>query len=603
MTTVLSTPATVATSAAATERVWFSLHCFLRWHHSDVDTFLTDTIAPWLNRLRDSGDIADWFFIRYLEGGPHLRIRVRDPRPGVADRIHTELTTLVADAPYQLAPDPPQLNPDQPWPPPDWYDHGDVREVPYRPEVARYGGPAAIGIAEDVFGHSTQVAIRLIATTGSVRARLAAAVELAMATALGLGLDRLAASRWLRAHAVSWRWQSEVAMLPPTVAQTHAVRLVERQAGTLLQTWQRLQEQASQPAAAADPARQWGDPVRAARRRLTGVEDPATTPENGLWLAVWASQLHMLFNRLGITPDEERSVCWLVAMALLAPDGLPSFFADGPDAWDRRFMEASKYLPGQFEAQRPSTDTDPPQPANWWAMGTPVRLPEHDLTVSLADALRRRGSARGRVVGPLTAGELGTVLWRAYGTTGIVPVTLPDGRRYELARRPYPSGGQQYPAQLRLVVWDIPGLEPGVYHADPVEKVLWRLGAAPSVDDLEATSSWFGEAAVAQGGIDLTELPALLGLYVDVSQVRQRYGLRTPRLVLVEAGHLAQNLALVAAGTGLALGMIGGFYDDLANEVFGLDGVDQMLVYLLPLGRYPRPGGNASPKESPGRQG
>jgi hypothetical protein len=39
-----------------------------------------------------------------------------------------------------------------------------------------------------------------------------------------------------------------------------------------------------------------------------------------------------------------------------------------------------------------------------------------------------------------------------------------------------------------------------------------------------------------------------------------------------------------AAATGLELGMIGGFYDDLANGVFGLDGIDRFIVYLLPLG-------------------
>jgi nitroreductase len=47
--------------------------------------------------------------------------------------------------------------------------------------------------------------------------------------------------------------------------------------------------------------------------------------------------------------------------------------------------------------------------------------------------------------------------------------------------------------------------------------------------------------------------------------------------------HLAQNLGLVAAATGLSLGMIGGFYDDVAHDVLGLDGVDESLVYLLPL--------------------
>jgi SagB-type dehydrogenase family enzyme len=176
-------------------------------------------------------------------------------------------------------------------------------------------------------------------------------------------------------------------------------------------------------------------------------------------------------------------------------------------------------------------------------------------------------------------------VWSAYGTTGTVPVTAADGTRYELARRPYPSGGQKYPAQLRLIALDVAGLEPGCYDADPLARALSRIGPAPSGPDLEAASIWFGAKAAKLGGVDIAELPALLGLSVRLPATRTGYGLRGLRLALVEAGHLAQNLALVAAASGLSLGMIGGFYDDLAHEVFGLDGVDDHLMYLLPVGR------------------
>jgi hypothetical protein len=34
----------------------------------------------------------------------------------------------------------------------------------------------------------------------------------------------------------------------------------------------------------------------------------------------------------------------------------------------------------------------------------------------------------------------------------------------------------------------------------------------------------------------------------------------------------------------LRMGVVGGFYDDVAHDVFGLDGVGEVLVYLLPVG-------------------
>jgi hypothetical protein len=43
------------------------------------------------------------------------------------------------------------------------------------------------------------------------------------------------------------------------------------------------------------------------------------------------------------------------------------------------------------------------------------------------------------------------------------------------------------------------------------------------------------------------------------------------------------EVLLVRVPAGLSLGMIGGCYDDVANEILGLDGIDEFLVYLLPV--------------------
>jgi nitroreductase len=52
---------------------------------------------------------------------------------------------------------------------------------------------------------------------------------------------------------------------------------------------------------------------------------------------------------------------------------------------------------------------------------------------------------------------------------------------------------------------------------------------------------------------------------------------------VADAGHLAQNLVLVSAALDIRTGLVGGFYDDLANDLFRLDGVHDTITYLLPL--------------------
>lgn len=589
---------TAPTITATASRSWVGLHCFAYWAPADLDAFLTGTVAPALNRLRVDGDIADWFYIRYWEGGPHLRIRIRDPLPGVADRLRVELAEATSRAPHEVF----TMDSDSYYrrlggsaarSGAGWHAHGEVREMTYVPETARYGGPSALPVAEDVFCRSSEITARIVGVVPSGPARLSIAAELATATAAALGLDELTAARWLRGHAAGWRWQNEVAMLPAAAVQGQAARVLGSQGAVLRRRWDRTvalvgAQPDRSPAAgrAQSPAELWAQVVRTARRQLEGAGADGPAPQRWRW--IWGSQLHMLFNRLGILPDEERSVCWLVAGTALAPDGLADFFADGAQAADRRYQESSKFLPGMLQAQRPREAATERSGTPFRFGGTPVSLPAGDPPrAALADVLRRRVSGRGRLTGPVSAIELGTLLWSAHGVTHRAQVPVPGGEVYDYAHRPYPSAGAAYAARMRLIVRDVDGVAAGAYHVDDIDRQLWRMGPAPSVSELESSSMWFGADALDVGGITLAEVPAMLGLYVQLGELRQRYGMRALRFAVAEAGHLAQTLSLVAAANGLALGMIGGFYDDVAHELLGLDGIDDVLVYLLPVGRFP----------------
>jgi SagB-type dehydrogenase family enzyme len=63
-----------------------------------------------------------------------------------------------------------------------------------------------------------------------------------------------------------------------------------------------------------------------------------------------------------------------------------------------------------------------------------------------------------------------------------------------------------------------------------------------------------------------------------------RYGGKQYRLVLLEAGHLAQNILLVAAGLGLGALSLCGFADQALAEWVGLDYPRQVVLYAIAIG-------------------
>ncbi|MEU8588827.1 lantibiotic dehydratase C-terminal domain-containing protein [Streptomyces sp. NPDC048664] len=56
------------------DRGWVSAHLF---HHGDQDALIAGAVKPAVDRLRRAGHADGFFFLRYWEGGPHVRLRVR----------------------------------------------------------------------------------------------------------------------------------------------------------------------------------------------------------------------------------------------------------------------------------------------------------------------------------------------------------------------------------------------------------------------------------------------------------------------------------------------------------------------------------------------
>ena len=119
------------------------------------------------------------------------------------------------------------------------------------------------------------------------------------------------------------------------------------------------------------------------------------------------------------------------------------------------------------------------------------------------------------------------------------------------------------------------GLAPGVYRYHPDGHGLERTVE----DDVRAE---LARAALAQASV--AQAPANVVIAGVEERTAGRYGDRAERYVVLEAGHVAQNVALQAVALDLGSVPIGAFDDDDVAQLLGLDQGERPL-YILPLGR------------------
>jgi nitroreductase len=64
-----------------------------------------------------------------------------------------------------------------------------------------------------------------------------------------------------------------------------------------------------------------------------------------------------------------------------------------------------------------------------------------------------------------------------------------------------------------------------------------------------------------------------------------KYGQRAYRYVYLDGGHIAQNVALGAVALGLGSCQVAALYDDEANVLLDVDGLEESTIYMTVVGR------------------
>lgn len=308
----------------APARTWRAIHV----HLSDIgltERFLCERIVPAVARAQASGAVEAAFFIRYWERGPHLRLRVRgasaDTCDGLAAGFRAAIGPYVNPAPPAAADYLPALGAAPGSAPGAWIAEGEVLAADYEPETARYGGAEALAVNEDLFCLSTQLAAHVVAATpGKITARVAHALDLMLAAADSVTATVSQTGEFFRRYVQFWGPSEAEGPLDPAAAR----RLVDLRCS---------QRAASRAKVADGPPRDapghWLAGLREADREFLRLgeagrllwpesDEVASTPESvlGARRLMVISQMHMLNNRLGLTPRQEVQLCGLLAEAM-----------------------------------------------------------------------------------------------------------------------------------------------------------------------------------------------------------------------------------------------------------------------------------------------
>lgn len=83
----------------------------------------------------------------------------------------------------------------------------------------------------------------------------------------------------------------------------------------------------------------------------------------------------------------------------------------------------------------------------------------------------------------------------------------------------------------------------------------------------------------------LSQANVVLILTAVFQRTRWKYQGRTYRYLMLEAGHIGQNVYLVATSMGLGTCAVGAFFDDDLDRPLEVDGTREAVVYLLAVGR------------------
>ncbi len=163
---------------------------------------------------------------------------------------------------------------------------------------------------------------------------------------------------------------------------------------------------------------------------------------------------------------------------------------------------------------------------------------------------------------PLPAKDFASVLYRSFGARAVS-----DEPGISVMKRAVPSAGGLHPTEAYLLVQNVEGVKPGLYHYHPIDHALEPLGDVAGNESAELA------LRIVAGQQHFMNAHVLIVLASRFRRTFWKYRnhAKAFRAVILDAGHLSQMLYLAATEYGLAAFITAAVNERDIEELFGLD--------------------------------
>ena len=208
----------------------------------------------------------------------------------------------------------------------------------------------------------------------------------------------------------------------------------------------------------------------------------------------------------------------------------------------------------------------------WKNSGNAIRLPEcgRGNASPLFEIMQRRRTLRKVKQSQITLQALTECLYAGFGITGFVQT--------ETALLPLkmtPSGGARNPFEAFVWVRNVESLDPGIYHYSAIEHSLQYVAHCPdaSPQDFVQHQEW------------ADQMPVIIFLVAVLERVTWKYNdPNAYRVVMIEAGHIAQNIMLACTDKNLSACPTAALNHTEISELLDLKEITQTPIYAILIG-------------------
>lgn len=232
---------------------------------------------------------------------------------------------------------------------------------------------------------------------------------------------------------------------------------------------------------------------------------------------------------------------------------------------DFRSSDQSKGVP-QPPLQQPVAQDLPrialPQKKDW-----ELCIPKTDFI----SAIEKRKSRRNFNNSALSLEELTFLLWATQGQRS-ADRSVPHFRTV-------PSAGARHSFETYLFIQRVASLPAGLYRFLPVSNEIVFLYESDQTSATKLSRATFGQKFIASSAATFvwTTVPY---------RMEWRYLEAAHRVILLDAGHVCQNLYLACENIGAGTCAIAAYDQEAMDALLQVDGQDEFTVYLAPVGKY-----------------